>query len=183
LAGLAAPAAAVEVPPPAPLSEDLGPLDARTLVARWTRRAPPTTDRELLLTVGAAAAGPATAPVNAHEGHPALVSPVPAGSGLPPLALHRPSEPPPAAGFAVVLGGGDAAQPPLPRVTGGGIGITTRFDVDVSRRNPISLGGSAVQELTSRVVRTPEPGSLALFALGAAALAALVARRQRRRSS
>ncbi len=55
----------------------------------------------------------------------------------------------------------------------------THFEVADVRANAIGGDEDVVDDLVAAAVRTPEPGALALFAAGAAALLAVAARRRR----
>lgn len=180
--GLPSAARATEIGAPPPLGGDLGRADGRALLARWSGRPAPERADQL---VAARPWGDADAPttlLTARDGRPAIAPLLATEAPVPPVVLASAAPAFGDAGFFVVLDAADAADPAARLAAldpDGGAG-SARFDVRPADSNPIALGGDVLDEVTARVVRTPEPGTLALFALGAAGLAALVARRRRR---
>ncbi len=180
LAGAGA-APATEIAPPPPLTSDLGDLDARGTLSRWLGLPAPGSRQQLISTATPPPPGIASSLLSARGDRPALTAAWPRFTRLPPRPLFEPGSSAATGRFEVLLGtnaGPTAAQIAAPgeaTIAGG-----TRFDVRPSARNPIRLGGDAVDLLTARVVRTPEPATLALFALGVAGLAVIAARRRRR---
>ncbi len=100
------------------------------------------------------------------------------------VLLSTEAEASPSNGFQLVLGSYAGAAlterlavlsaPPSGALAGG-----TRFDVRPADRNAIALRSPVVERLVERVVRTPEPSTLALFATGLVGLLALVRRGRR----